>query len=89
MPSKTHQLIAIGNALRRKRGPCYICGQPINYTLPHDHPMAFTIEHIHPRSTHPHLENDPSNCVPSHAKCNKARGNGAQRPGLGNLSREW
>ena len=87
--SKTYRLRAIGEELRRKHGPCYLCGQPINYTLPHDNPMAFTIEHVKPRSTHPHLENDPTNCVPAHAKCNKSRGNADPTPGLGNRSRTW
>lgn len=86
MPSKTHQLRKIADNLRLGRGPCWICGQPIDYSLPHDDEMAFTVEHIHPRSTHKHLENDPGNCVAAHARCNKARQDKAYAPSLGTLS---
>lgn len=89
MPSKTHQLRAIGKNLRAQRRPCCLCGQSINYLLPHDDPEAFTIEHVKPRSTHPHLENDPSNCDAAHASCNKSKGAGQHKPGLGVRSREW
>lgn len=74
MPSKNHSLRKIGKQLKAQRGPCTLCGQPIDYSLPHDDPEAFTIEHIFPRSTHPHLENDPANTVAAHASCNKKRG---------------
>ncbi|WP_082043158.1 HNH endonuclease [Rhodococcus sp. MEB064] len=89
MPSKTYRLIGISEELRQQRRPCWICGQPIDYTLPHNDTEAFTVEHIHPRSTHPHLENDPANCVAAHASCNKRRGNRNYKPGLGVRSREW
>lgn len=67
-------------ALRR---PCCICGQRIDYSLPPDDAMAFTLEHLKPRSTHPELMYDPSNWAAAHATCNKARGNRALQPGLG------
>lgn len=89
MPSKTHALRSIAANLRAARGPCFICGMTIDYSLPHDDPDAFTVEHIHPRSTHPHLENDPGNCVPSHAKCNKSRGNRPYQPSIGSLSEDF
>lgn len=74
MPSKNHSLRKIGEQLKAQRRPCCICHQPIDYSLPHDHPEAFTIEHRFPRSTHPHLESDPANCDAAHASCNKRRG---------------
>lgn len=89
MPSRNAALNRIAANLRAARGPCFICGQPIDYTLPHDDPDAFTVEHIHPRSSHPHLVNDPGNCVPAHARCNKARGDKAYAPSLGSLSSDW
>lgn len=89
MPSKTAALHKIAANLREARGPCWICGQAIDYSLPHDDPNAFTVEHIHPRSTHPHLINDPGNAVAAHARCNKARGNKAYAPSLGALSEDW
>jgi len=86
VPSKNHQLNKIAANLRAGCGPCGLCGQSIDYSLPHDDEMAFTIEHIHPRSTHPHLATDPGNCVSAHARCNKRRGNGAYAPSLGVVS---
>lgn len=32
-----------------------------------------TIHHIHPRSTHPHLTNDPSNCMVLCVNCHEKR----------------
>ena len=89
MPSKTPQLRRIAAELKTRRGPCWICGQAIDYTLPHTDEMAFTVEHIMPRSTHPELENDPGNTVASHARCNKRRGNKPYGPSLGVLSEDY
>lgn len=91
MPSKTTaEARRIATSLQRRHAqPCIICQQRIDYTLPADHPEAFTVEHIRPRSTHPHLELDPANCAPAHARCNKARGNRDLPQGLGIMSREW
>ena len=30
------------------RAACHICGQPIDYTLPHLDPRAFVIDHVTP-----------------------------------------
>lgn len=93
MPSKTSPAAhRIADSLKARRvQPCYICRQQIDYDLPARHPEAFTVEHIKPRSTHPHLALDPSNCAPAHARCNKARGNRdeTEAPGLGVRSQEW
>jgi len=75
--------------VRARGGPCILCGQPIDYSLPHDHPEAFTVEHRKPWSTHPELREDPANLGPAHASCNKRRGNRAQPPSLGLQSRSW
>jgi 5-methylcytosine-specific restriction endonuclease McrA len=75
--------------LRAARKPCYICGQPIDYTLRAPHPGSFTVEHINPRSTHPHLAEDPANCAAAHWGCNSSKGNGPPKPHLGSTSREW
>lgn len=91
MPSKpSAALRQIADNLKRRRAqPCVICLQRIDYNLPWDDAEAFTVEHIKPRSTHPHLEFEPSNCAPAHASCNKARGNSEVVYGLGELSEEW
>ncbi len=76
---------------RAKHLPCHICGQPIDYTLPHDAEMAYQYDHYHPLSTHPHLAEDPANGRSSHARCNKSRGNKpmSELVGLGVTSRDW
>jgi 5-methylcytosine-specific restriction endonuclease McrA len=79
--------------VRAGRGPCHICGQPIDYSLEYPHPLSFSIEHIRPWSTHPHLREDPDNLAPAHLQCNQGNPNG-KRYGydpapLGTTSREW
>lgn len=74
---------------RAKRLPCWLCGQPIDYTLYSDDPSAFSVDHVHPWSTHPELREDPGNLRSAHLHCNKSRGNRAPNPGLGLRSREW
>ena len=32
--------------IRRARPDCGICGQPIDYDLPHTDPMSFVVDHI-------------------------------------------
>ena len=54
--------------------PCCICQLPIDYTLRHPHRQACTVQHIKPRSTHPHLTWTPSNWAPAHADCNSSQG---------------
>ena len=89
MPSKTHALVGIAIRLKSRRLPCYLCGQKIDYSLPSHHSMAFTVDHIKPRKTHPHLENVESNCVPAHFRCNRNKGDKEASPGLGTTSRDW
>ncbi|MFF2344234.1 HNH endonuclease [Pseudarthrobacter sp. NPDC058119] len=63
--------------------PCWLCQQPIDYSLKSDDPDSLSVDHVKPRSTHPHLVDDPENMRPAHLRCNKQRGNRAPRPGLG------
>lgn len=77
--------------------PCALCGQPIDYALPHGNPMAFEVDEIIPVS----LGGDPlsrANTQPAHRICNERKGNGTQakpRQGEGKAptrlehSREW
>lgn len=90
MPSKSTPMSRrIADDLRRRRvQPCCICQQRIDYSLPADDEQAFTVEHKIPRSVRPDLADDPSNCGPAHAECNKRRGN-REFQGLGQLSEEW
>lgn len=75
----------------RKRGaPCWICGQPIDYSVKRSSTdNAWEGDHYHPRSTHPLLVNEPSNIRPAHRKCNRARQAKAGKTDLGSTSRRW
>lgn len=70
---------------------CWLCGQPIDYTAPKDHPDAFELDHYFPVSTHPQLAEDPAGFRPSHRSCNGARGNTdpADILSIGQQSRAW
>ena len=63
---------------RTRNAPCARCHQPIDYTITPDEytyrPNAHEPDHIKPRSTHPHLTYELSNLRPSHASCNRSRG---------------
>lgn len=75
---------------------CWLCGQAIDYTIPHRDPDtgvfnadAFELDHMHPRSTHPDLAEDPANFRPAHRACNGKRGNKMPKQSIGRLSRQW
>lgn len=78
----------------RADAPCWICRQPIDYTIinsPGDkqNTEAWEPDHLYPRSTHPHLRLDRANLRASHLGCNRARGNQMLDDDLGTLSRQW
>lgn len=73
--------------------PCWICGQAIDYRVPHKDPVsgavnkeAFELDHAYPRSTHPELAEDPSNFRPSHRACNLKRSDGKGDLPMGSVS---
>lgn len=70
---------------------CWICGRPIDYTAPANDPDSWEPDHVKPVSLYPELEFDLSNIRPSHASCNRSRGNGTRfgDDRLGNPSRKW
>ena len=78
--------------LRAQRRPCCICGEPIDYTLRYPHPRSFSVQHVRPFSTHPHLREDPTNLDAAHLECNRGNPTGTPpftpKP-LGQLSRDW
>ena len=57
--------------IKARRGPCAICGQPIDYTLPYLHPMEFVADHIIPfaKGGPDTLENKAA----AHRACNRAK----------------
>lgn len=70
------------------RSACCLCQQPIDYTLPDDHPMRFSVEHIIARAVRPDLTWDPSNWGPAHMRCNKSKQTKTLPP-VGVTSRQW
>jgi 5-methylcytosine-specific restriction endonuclease McrA len=79
----------LARELKAQHRPCWLCGQAIDYSLPPDDDMAFSVDHIKPWSTHPELREDFANLAAAHQKCNKQRGNKPPPLGLGLLSRQW
>lgn len=65
---------------------CWLCGEPVDKTLPRNHRMAGTADHITPVS----LGGHPLGPMRlAHRACNSRRGNGQpQRPPTRH-SREW
>ena len=59
---------------RRRNTPCFICSQPIDYSLPAGHPMSFEVDEIRPASRGGSVI-DPANVAPAHRICNERRGN--------------
>ena len=62
--------------------PCHICGQEIDYSLPHLDPMSFVIDEIKPISKYKQFgydspeaaARDPANLAPAHRICNARKG---------------
>lgn len=69
--------------------PCYLCGQPIDYTAPANHPNSLEIDHIIPTSKAPHLMYEANNLRPAHMSCNRAKSNNNPQPTLGTPSEQW
>ena len=54
--------------------PCWVCRQPIDYTLRWPHPGSFTADHVIELDRGGDLT-DPANLRACHARCNIRRGN--------------
>lgn len=85
----TRRYKQLARQLASRRLPCWLCGQPIDYTLPRDHADAFSVDHKEPLSKRPDLAEDPRNLRAAHSRCNKARGNREPKPSLGDRSNAW
>jgi len=71
--------------------PCWLCDDPIDYTLPSGQGIddSFERDHYFPASTHPDLYEDPAHFRASHAAGTRDRSNNPPAPELGILSRQW
>jgi len=75
---------------RKANAPCWICGQPIDYSVKRSSTDdAWEGDHRFPRSTHPELADEPANILPAHRRCNRARQAKAGVTQLGTRSRDW
>lgn len=75
---------------RAQHAPCWICGQPIDYSVPKNTTDdSYSMDHFLPVSTHPDMQFDPAGFRPSHTNCNRARGNKDPYQPIGRLSRVW
>lgn len=59
-------------ALKAQRNDCWLCRKPIDYTLPWRDKMAFTADHVQPRSKGGHLYGE---IRAAHRSCNSSRSN--------------
>ena len=74
----------------KDQAPCWLCGQPIDYTIADIHDDGiWEPDHLYPRSTHPQYAEDPGCLRHSHRGCNRTRGNKLHVTGLGTLTRDW
>lgn len=56
-------------AIARTRPPCGICGEPIDYQLPHTEPMSYVVDHIIPLNKGG--TDDLGNKQAAHRACNR------------------
>ena len=76
---------------RKVRALCWICGQPIDYSLaPSSADNSWEPDHVQPVAKRPDLELDLNNIKASHRACNRSRGDGTNGNNeLGQQSRIW
>lgn len=58
--------------VQRDELPCHICGLPFDLTLPPQHAMSFTADHVEPLALGGHLVRNE--LLPAHRSCNARRG---------------
>lgn len=59
-------------AVRERQEGCYLCGQAIDYSLPHLHPASFVIDHVVPLARGG--ADALSNVRATHRACNLTKG---------------
>ena len=74
--------------VRRTQDVCHLCGQAIDKTLPPNHRMSFTVDHVEPLSLNVERALDRTNLKAAHRSCNSSKGNGDGELVVRN-SREW
>lgn len=74
--------------VKARRGPCFLCHQPIDYTLEWPDSGSFSVEHIRSWHDYPHLREDPANLAAAHLGCNSAKQD-REVPSIGETSEDW
>lgn len=64
--------------IARTEPPCAICGQPINYSLPHLDPMSYVVDHVIPLSKGG--TDTLNNKQPAHRACNRTKSDRLDQP---------
>lgn len=59
---------------------CCFCGEPIDLSLPPNHRLAWTLEHVVPLSEAPELALEIFNCREAHRSCNSSKGSREFKP---------
>jgi 5-methylcytosine-specific restriction endonuclease McrA len=68
---------------------CWLCGQPIDYSLKYPHPQSWSLDHAIPVKDNPALTLNSSNFRSSHITCNRRRGSDDPDIDLGVPSEIW
>jgi 5-methylcytosine-specific restriction endonuclease McrA len=63
----------ISAKVRARQDDCWICGKPIDYTLPATHRMSFTVDHTAPRDEQGRLVSHLEVLEAAHRSCNTRR----------------
>nr|DAQ16443.1 MAG TPA: HNH endonuclease bacteriophage, HNH Endonuclease, DNA.52A [Caudoviricetes sp.] len=75
---------------KARHAVCWLCGMPIDYTAEKNtSDESYNLDHLYPVSKHAELQFDPAGFRPSHASCNRLRGNQDPPTPIGTLSRQW
>ena len=75
---------------KARHAVCWLCGMPIDYTgEKNTSDESYNLDHLYPVSKHAELQFDPAGFRPSHASCNRLRGNQDPPTPIGTLSRQW
>jgi 5-methylcytosine-specific restriction endonuclease McrA len=71
------QWLRVAAAVRARHDDCALCGKPIDYTLPANHPWSYSCDHI----VAVNLGGTPTidNAQAAHLRCNIAKGDGTRR----------